>query len=324
MKKTIFALLMSLVMIIVLSGCASSKAAFDSTADYAVAETAAANGYYGAAMVEEAAEEMAYDIEAPAAYAEKAMGAESGEAKVSDGRKLIKTVYLNLETKNLDEAYKAINSKVEALGGYVENSNISNMGYDGGYRGAYLTVRIPTDKLDEFVSTVEGSGNVTNKNVNVSDVTLQYTDTESRIKSLKAEEDRLLELMKQADDVESLVTIEDKLAEVRYRLDSFESQKRTLDNQIDYTSVTIDISEVKTYTPPVKKTVWERIKVGFVDTLHRTGEFFENLFVGVIVFSPVIIGLGVLAAIVVIIVKAIKKKKAEKKAVAEEKKDSEN
>lgn len=319
MKKTIIALLMALTMVVGLNGCASSKAAFDSTAEYAVAETAAVNGYSGGAMVEEAVEEMAYDIEAPAAYADKGMGTDGDEVNVASGRKLIKTVYLNLETKNLEEVYSSINAKVESLGGYIENSNINNPGESGGYHGAYLTVRIPTEKLDDFITSVEGSGNVTNKNENVNDVTLQYTDTESRIKSLKAEEDRLIELLNKAEDVESLVTIEDKLADVRYRLDSFESQKRVLDNQIEYTSVSIDITEVKSYTPPVKKSVWERIKVGFVDTLYKTGEFFEDLFVGIIVFSPAIIGIGLLVVAIVFIVKAIKKKKASK---AENKKNN--
>ena len=125
MKKTIIALLMALTMVAGLNGCASSKAAFDSTTEYAVAETAAVNGYSGGAMVEEAVEEMAYDIEAPAAYADKGMGLDGDEVNVASGRKLIKTVYLNLETKNLEEVYSSINAKVESLGGYIENSNIN-------------------------------------------------------------------------------------------------------------------------------------------------------------------------------------------------------
>ena len=47
-------------------------------------------------------------------------------------------------------------------------------------RWADLTVRVPKDRLDEFLNGVESAGNVVRRSESTKDVTLQYSDIESR------------------------------------------------------------------------------------------------------------------------------------------------
>jgi len=289
-----------------LTGCASAAA----TKESVIEETAAAYDL-GAVPAEYGYdEEMAYDAaEMPAAdYAAGGAMVSNTEELKAQGRKLIRNVYLSIESKDIVATAQFIYSDVERLGGYIESSSI----YTSGYKSAYYTCRIPSDKVDEFLATVAENGNVVSRSENINDITLQYTDTESHKKALKAEEARLLELLEMAQTVEDMVTIEDKLTDVRYQLDSIESQLRTYDNQIDYTTVSIDITEVQTYTPPEEKSVWERIKAGLPNTIENLGIFFEDLFVGIVIYLPVIIILGVLAVIVVLVIKSIRKKKSKK------------
>ena len=51
-------------------------------------------------------------------------------------------------------------------------------------------------------------GNVTQKNESVEDVTLQYVDVESRKKALETEQERLMELLSSAENMEDLLAIE--------------------------------------------------------------------------------------------------------------------
>jgi len=209
-----------------------------------------------------------------------------------------------------------LKDQISAVGGYIENSSSSSpSAYNtyGGSRNMSLTIRIPSDKLDAFVNDVENVGNVTYKSENVQDITLQYTDTESRKNSLLTEQERLNQLMKQAETVEDLIAIESRLSEVRYELESIESQLRTYDNQVDYSTVTVSINEVVQYTPQKEDTFWERVKDGFVSCIEGIGEFFEDLGYILLAGSPVILLLAIVAVIVVIIIKAIKKKRNKKK-----------
>lgn len=289
--------------------------------DMVTAETAA-YAYEAPAMVEEAS----FDMASGANMEDGAYMAGAETTTVQDpNRKLIKNVYMDLETKNFEEVTTALNRKVTELGGYIECSNVSYPGsYDQytGRRSMNLSARIPCERLDDFVQQVETAGNVTYKSENVTDVTLQYKDTESRKNSLLVEQKRLNELMKKAETVEDIIAIESRLSQVRYELESIESQLRTYDNQVDYSTVNVNINEVVDYTPVKESTVWERISEGFSASLTAVGEFFKNLFVGILAFSPIIILIAAVIAIIVLIIRAVVKKCRRKKEKTTEEKEN--
>ena len=230
-------------------------------------------------------------------------------------RKLITTVDIDAETEDFDKTINDIEKKVKELGGYVESSSLNN---SNGRKNISLTARIPASKLDDFVSLVESGNNVTRKTVKVDDVTLNYVDMEARKNALKTEEERLIEILAQAETVEDILTVEERLAEVRYELESIESQLRTYDNLVDYSTVNLDISEVAVYTPVEKETVGQRIARGFKQELKEVGEFLADLFVFIVIHIPDIVVFAVFAAIIFLIVKALDKhgkKKAQKQAL---------
>ena len=109
---------------------------------------------------------------------------------------------MNVEARDFDGVLSQITDKVGELGGYVESSDVgvSVDSYGGSQqRHADIRARIPADRLDRFVETVESAGNVTSKQEQVTDVTLQYSDAESRKKSLEIEQERLWALLEKSD-----------------------------------------------------------------------------------------------------------------------------
>ena len=110
---------------------------------------------------------------------------------------------------------------------------------------AYLTIRVPSDKLTGFMGSLNDCGTITSQNLSSENISLEYADTEARREALQTEYDRLLELMAQAEDVDAVIAIEARLSEVRLQLDSLSSQLRTYDNLVDYSTVNIDLYEVR-------------------------------------------------------------------------------
>ncbi len=111
-----------------------------------------------------------------------------------------------METREFETVLSGIQAKVTETGGYTETSEVNGSSYYGrGNRSAWLTLRIPADKLDTFVTTVSGLGNVTSKSESVEDITLQYVDTESHKKALETEQDRLLTIMEQAESMDDII-----------------------------------------------------------------------------------------------------------------------
>ncbi len=231
-----------------------------------------------------------------------------------ENRKLIKTVRMDAETETLDEMLSNLDAKIAELGGYVESREV----YNGSaysqhrYRSANLTIRIPEEKLDSLVGHVSGISNIVSSNESVEDITLQYVDTESRVKALEAEEARLLELMEQAETMEELLAIEGRLTEVRYQLESYASQLRTYDNLVNYATVHLDISEVQEYTPVVEKTVWQRISGGFVDSLEGVGEGTVDFLVWLLANSPYLVVYAAIGTGIGLLLRKVRKQRGKK------------
>jgi len=208
-----------------------------------------------------------------AAGMDKGDSATGGNMLPDSSRKLIRRVYLNVEALDFDSLSASITQQISALGGYIEQSEISGNSYRReGRRYSHIVARVPKAKVDEFIGTVGELGNITNKQESVEDVTLQYVDVESRKKSLKIEQERLLALLEKAEKLEDIIQLEQRLSQVRYELENYESQLRTYDNQVDYSTVTLDVNEVERVTPAEEKTVWSRMTTGFQETVYDIGE----------------------------------------------------
>jgi hypothetical protein len=237
--------------------------------------------------------------------------AEDPVVKTQD--KIIRRFFLDVETQEFDGLITKIDSEINRLSGYVENSKISGKRFYNNNEARYgsIIVRIPRDKVDEFVNVVNENANVVNKEESTENVTLQYTDMESRKKSLEIEQERLFALLEKTDTLENIVTLESRLSDIRYQLQNYETQLRTYDNLVEYSTVTLSIQEVERITPVIEKkqTVGQRISTGFSDTVYNISEGFKNFFVWFVVNLPyLIIWAGIFIIAFLITVKYLKKK----------------
>lgn len=256
--------------------------------------------------------------EAAAGYTEEG-GISASVVQVQDvQRKLIRDVNLEVETETFEELLSVVGEKTRNLGGYIEESytyNGSNY-YGKGTRNANLTIRIPAEKLDEFLSAVAEVSNVISRNESVTDVTLEYVDMESHKKVLLAEQERLLELLEKAETIEDIISLESRLSQVRYQIESMEAQLRTMDNRVNYSTVYLYINEVAKLTPVKEQTVWEKISTGFASSLYNVGEGFVNFGIGFIIFLPYLLVWVIIIAVVTLLLKLLIKcavKKRQKK-----------
>ena len=149
---------------------------------------------------------------------------------------------------------------------------------------------------------------MTSRSENVQDVTLTYVDLQSHRDALRTEQERLLQLLEQAESVEDIITIEQRLSDVRYQLESMESQLRSYDNRVDYSTVYLYIDEVEVYTPVEEETVWERISTGFVDSLKNIGEGLKEAAIWFVIHIPYLVIWAIVIVIIILILKKIKKR----------------
>ena len=275
--KKIFALFISIVLIATLfMGCAKSPASNDLKSEYATED------YF--------ADEDLSDSEAVSS------------------RKLIKEISLEIETKDYDKYIESLRQSISSSGGYIESSSETNR---TDFRSFNAVIRIPVKKTDDFTSAAANNATVKKRSENVKDVTEQYVDIEARINVYKAEEESLVAIMKQSQNVKDLLSVKEQLADVRAKIESYTAQLKSLENQTDYSTISIWVSEVAREVE--SEGYWNEIWNNILDGFKNLGRFLASLFSFILSAIPYLLIIGAVAIVIVVIIRKRKNKKANKK-----------
>ena len=331
MKKRLF--ILSLCIGMLLTGCGKSESSadrsYEGSAMAADTEAYHDDGGYGSSDFS-SGYSADYAAEEPMEYEEAAKANDVGDAgnakqaapdgvtteEVEEyGSRIIRSADISLDVKSLEEFADNLRKEVKSYGGYLESMDVN--AYDSDYsesRYGYFTVRIPSDKLDDFLNIVKDEGTVTAKSESAEDVTLQYVDVEARISTYEAERDSLMELLDKATTLKDILTLRDEIAEVNYELDSLQRQLKAMQNKISYSTVNINAKEnrVVSITGGGRKSFLDKISENFMDELEDGLDMAIDLLIFVITRLPLFLILALIVFIIVKIIKAIVKPKAPK------------
>ena len=292
MKRTLSIVLCLILALACTVGCASKSA--DSYGN-----NYRADSYYGV--------EHSYEAEAPAeaGFSTNIRKTSASDANAAlQNRKIIRNADLSVQTLAFDTFIEKLNDLVSSFGGFIESSSISGRTLRNStqLRNAYFTIRVPADQLDAFLDSVSGLGNVTSKNTSLRDVTTNYVDSEKHLEALRTEQKALLEILAKAETVEDIITVQDRLAEVGYEIESYESILRTYDDQVDLSTVTLNLYEVEHETVVEPETFWQEVTRRFNNSLENVGDGFRDFSAWLLGNAPEIIVFLVFNGVIVLIV----------------------
>lgn len=315
MKRYFLILTAALVALAACAGCAKSASTYDNS--YAQTEAVEAPYYSSSGEYDNGYD---YSETAPKGESYTTGTATVDAGDVYGGRKIIRNYDLTIQTDDFDAVYGAINERLAQYGGYAENSYIDGKkpeAYGDSGRTASLTLRIPADKADEFITGVKGMGTLTSSHDYIDDITDEYYDVDTRLEVLNIQLDRLENILVQTDNLADVIALEDKIGEVMLEIEQLTGTLKKYDSLVDYTTVSIMLNEKSLIAgPAAEQTAGQRISEGFTDSLYGVGTFFTDLFVWLVSALPVIIVLAVVAAAVLLIVRASIKRRAKAQAKA--------
>ena len=223
-------------------------------------------------------------------------------------RKIILTADLSIEALDFDAVCAALEQAAADADGYISNSYVE--GREGqSRRYASYTFRIPAASYREFLTSASGAGNLLSKTESEEDITLQYVDTEARITALETQRDSLNEMLANATDVETLLAIRTELSDVQYQLESYQAQKRVMDNQVEYTTVNVSVREVlrETENP---ESFGDRLASNFANGWYDFGNGLMDVAVTLVYLLPWIIVAAAIVAACVVAARRAKNKRA--------------
>lgn len=216
--------------------------------------------------------------------------------------KIIKTANIKYQVKKYEDSRKKILSLVQQTGAYVqsENQTSSDKSIDN-----TIVIRIKSDGFDNLVEKLlEESIYTDSKSIVADDVTEQFVDIQSRVKSKKEVELQYLILLKKANTINEILQVQQYIRTIREEIDSYEGRLKYMSDRAAYSTINL------TFYEKIPFTIAPSPENSF---LYRIGNAFSGgwkavlmLCVGIIALWP----LWVLGGItLIVILRLVKRKK---------------
>ncbi len=205
---------------------------------------------------------------------EAPMTAQAGNAamaamKVPDIRKIIWTGNLELQVENVDTVTKKISKICDKYGAFVSDMSLTNTNYEISNK---ITVRVKSKDFTKLISDIKGSSIFIRKvEINSNNVTEEFIDIESRLKTKKEVRERYIDILKnKAGEIKDVIAAEEAIRTITEEIEAKEGRLRYLSNKVDLSTVNILIfqkvdfkAEPNIYEKPYVTKMLEALKNGW-------------------------------------------------------------
>ncbi len=298
-----------IVLLVLLTACASAKSAADQSYSMGAQPEAPAMDF---AMEESAREEAGYDDAAT----------DNDVNAVPAVRLVIQNANLSIVVNEPADAMKSIAQMAERMGGFVVESNMwKSRNYNGvEVPEGNITVRVPAallnQALDEIKAlTINIDEDVLTENVSGQDVTKEYTDLKSRLRNSEDAEEQLRKILDNAIDTESVLDIFNRLTEIREDIEVIKGQMKYYEESAALSAISIRIQAHEAVNP-ISVAGWKP-SVTASKALQSLVNAMQGITDGVIwivlYLLPILIVLAIPVVVVILIVRALLRRNRRKK-----------
>jgi hypothetical protein len=230
---------------------------------------------------------------------------------VIDERMVIRTSEISLEVSDFNGTVVSIEEIINSYGGFVENANqwqfsgnVNRLLWQGNF-----TLRVPVAHFDTVNGLITELGHVNNFSAWSEDITLQFTDMQSRLAVREEEERRILSVMENTDDLEILIELEARLANTRIVLERYRRRMIELDHLASFSTITVWLREASEneYVFSIFDGFTGRIASAFSNSVSLGFMFLEGI--GVVI-AALAVPVSLMAVFALIVYRIFKKAKA--------------
>jgi hypothetical protein len=238
MKRIVF---FTLAIALVLSACGAAPAAQRSIG-------------YGGGEAPAAPEPM---FEAPAEPAQPAF--DSAENAVGSGfqpaaveRLVIQNADLSIVVIDPEAKLDEIGKMAEDMGGFVVSKNVyqTTTGNNIKVPAGNITVRVPAEDLEEALTQIKADAvEVQNESRSGQDVTREYVDLQSRLKTHELAAEQLSEILEQKTESEEVIEVFNQLVYHREQIEILKGQINYYEEAAALSAINVNVSAEETLQP---------------------------------------------------------------------------
>lgn len=166
-------------------------------------------------------------------------------ASIPANRLVIKNADLSIVVDDPSLSLDHIARLADEMGGFVVSANLYHTRLESGAEvpHATITIRVPAERLDEALTSIESESNrlPLTKNISSQDVTRDYTDLQSRLRNLEEAEAQLREIMASANKTEDVLSVYNQLVQVREQIEVTKGQIQYFEQSAALSAISVEI-----------------------------------------------------------------------------------
>ena len=218
---------------------------------------------------------------------------------------VLRSAARSIESANYDSDVQWLNDLVSEYDAWFEERS-ETAATDGAVgRISSAVIRVPSERLDDFLTELDQLGNTVMRSEAAEDVTGRYMDTQSRMNALKMQKGKLDEMMAEAVSVEELIAIDDKLTEVIASLEMMEGDLRRWDSLRSYSRVEMTLTELVKKPAEAVASLGLRMKQGFDESVEWLKGFGQDALVTLAAAAPRLVIFVPAAALLIVLIWAV-------------------
>lgn len=221
----------------------------------------------------------------------------SGTLAPSDTQLIAYTANLHLRVPDARTGSSRADAIVTAAGGYVERQWAQSDRSSSAY--ATTTYRVPAPKYRAVLAKLGRLGTRLSLSQQADDVTEDVADVGARVKSAQASLGRLRTLMRDATDVQDVLSIETQISQRESELEALQARQRALDAQTRYATITLALSGPQAAPPKHDTGLLAGLRAGW----HGLLVFLTGLLTVVGAVLPFLLVAGPLGALGYVVVR---------------------
>lgn len=208
---------------------------------------------------------------------------------ITEDRLVVYTVDMDMTVEDLTKTVKTVRAKLKEVGGWEKNMSVD--GYDDSQYASFV-LRVPTEKLDEFLNAIEEGNKVGSKSIRGVDVTEEYIGIEAQKRALEVEKEMWQKILdEESPSLSTKREILARLNEIAVQMDKYTAQMTDYKKQVEYSTVNLSIHKNNS---GAKESFWDRLGRVLSGSGSSLGSVFGWILTIIVAILPY---LGVIAAI---------------------------
>lgn len=205
-------------------------------------------------------------------------------------KKIVKTASLNAEVNDYKSFSQKLSEKIKRYGGYISQEEQSQSDYQ--IQNSVI-IKIPVDQFDEAINDLtKDVSKLNDKHISSEDVTIQLADGKARLEAKKQVRLRYLELLKQAKNMEEILTVQKEINDIQEDIELVNVRINTLGHQSAMSTINLTYFQIIDANAKADKekqaSFPDKVKEAFANGWY----WIEELFVGLISIWPLLIAIS--------------------------------